>query len=852
MKNSIGESAAYYELAQILREKGDTRRADFMGEKGRLALQEGRKPLDDWKDSLRQELSHELFDDSSDPSMALLSYSSKAPKSGNINRRYGEILDNQSSVKLDSQQQIANAPQVNPSEVLMKYGSPEFTEPLPPNPSLSTVQPKFADITPNLVPAPIPRSSSSIAARPRTQSEAINASPLLPAAPPVPPNLRLAARPNRDIAFPPEMVIPQEDTQATPVLIADADQVGKPATIATPDLEFPVEPTAPQAIAQGLPQTPAPIALAAPPSPQTESEPVQEMEKVIIVLDTPKIAVPEIPTESPQLAMLGSPTPAGTTHVIPSEKPLENKPEPDNVSEIPEPILFTDDFAGDLLTPDLPVLPTIEPTVEPIVENMEKPTGSVAPPTEEILLPDLTLAEPPPFIEITSPMGVPKIAAKPMQMTIAAPSIRPAQIAVAAPPKQEVKQEVKQEEPSPTGSKLVVETPVIAEPAVGKPQTAELALPRELADSRQQTADAEPLKVEAKKEIVLPQQQPQRQAVERKVVERSAPAKPVQANPVISTVNPLAVEKQNERKTEATDNPASLQLPKPQLDLLAKLQSVQREASPPSADPKNDLPVIPSTTQKVDIPEEVTLARPSEEIVVAEPAKTESKRALTFSASSDSSVIKPKQSKPEPTVSIKENAQIVPKQSKPEQTASIKENVRGVPKQSKSLAESLAESLETGGEKPDTKIRAVPAPVTETKSALKIVEKAENVEKKSTLTKEKTSGAVPVLRLGTGNESGTASRDNNKTVAFSGKIVPSKSEPSQKLIQSNVETVPKLEKKTVTETMPTKLTKNQSELYFTDELEERTLPKSLSLRPVSPQTAQESNNKDRKELTLKM
>ena len=831
LKGSIGEAAAYHELAQILRDKGNPRGADLMDEKGRLAQQDNRrKPLDDWKDNLNQD----LLDERQDSSMVLLDYLSQTPKLGNINRRYREAHDNQSDSYSASPEQMTSTSEVNPTEVLMKYGRPEFTEPLPQSPVPTTVQPKFADINPNMVPVPIPH--SSIAARPQVQTQvqvqtqAQNESPL-PPAPPVPQNQRFAVKPSRNIVFPPEMVIPQED-EANAILIADTNQLGKPATITTSDLELPSAATVLQSTPQAAPQTSVQIASASPStSPaqtQTKPEPETETEMVLLVLESPKNAVSEIPSESQRLAMRELPTRTETTPDKPAEMPKENvqvAPVMDQTNITRVPSMLENDF----LTPDLPVMQTLEPAFE----KTEVPAVST-PQTEVRSSPNLNLEESQSLIEKTSPMEAPRIAAAPERMAVAAPSSRPAQIAVVPP----VKQEGKHEESAPMVSTLIAETPTIptvaAQPAqaqappvvaqetvvqetVAPGKAATLLVESKIVPKKETKTVFPPiaapvektkdLKVESKKQVTPPQSpRTQRQVVRQ----------PVQ-------VNPSAAEKpKEERKSEMTDNSDSIQLPVPQLDLLAKFygnsQSSQRTAHQgigvKDAGVKNEIPVIPPTARNVEVPAKAPPAKPSVRIVANESTETGAGKALSFGETSDLSASQSKPSKTGPSASIKESTSAVPSQTK------------------------SADS----GKKSNTKIKAVQ----ETKPSLRIV------EKKADSSKEKASVVeTTVLKLGTDDESEAVSKDDDKTIAFSGEIVPLKINHPQKLTKSSSDAVSKLEKKTVTETTPKKLLQTEPELNFIDESEQKTLSRSVSLHSPTPQTAR-SNNLNQKELTLKL
>ena len=205
MKASIGESAAYDELAQVLREKGNLSGADLMNEKGRIAKQNQTQPLD----NLRDELNQELNDSGIGSGMALLTYSSKTPKMGSINRRYREVLDGNQAPQPKPGEQIAAAAEINPADVMMKYGRPEYVEMPVPSLPASTAQPKFSDIATNSAPSPqpAPRLRGSIAARSVDTSKVAKAAPPLPPAPPVPPRQMLAVRPDRAISFPAEMDI---------------------------------------------------------------------------------------------------------------------------------------------------------------------------------------------------------------------------------------------------------------------------------------------------------------------------------------------------------------------------------------------------------------------------------------------------------------------------------------------------------------------------------------------------------------------------------------------------------------------------------------------------------------------
>lgn len=88
LKKSINEADAYFEIADVLRERGNTSGADIMAEKGRLAQARQPKPLDQLKEELQIE-----FDDDEKDIPELLAYASKTPKIGSINQRYNKFFE---------------------------------------------------------------------------------------------------------------------------------------------------------------------------------------------------------------------------------------------------------------------------------------------------------------------------------------------------------------------------------------------------------------------------------------------------------------------------------------------------------------------------------------------------------------------------------------------------------------------------------------------------------------------------------------------------------------------------------------------------------------------------------------
>ncbi|MCL2305073.1 MAG: hypothetical protein FWC43_06985 [Planctomycetaceae bacterium] len=321
LKGSIGDAAAYHELAQILREKGNSRGADLMDQKGRLAQQERRKSFDKIETfgKLEGGLNQELIDENA---MALQTYSSKVPKLGSINRRYSGILDDQSEMKLDTLEQLAQVPKVNPVEVIRKYGRPRFEASNAMFPGLPGSN-DASDFVVSMQSAPLPQVSVTVQTSDvetemvsELEAQAKSSIPSLPAAPAVPPNQRIAVRPDRAIVFPPEMKIPSEnDVPADFALLAETGPVGKATTSTAPSQEFPIT------------------------------------------------AMAELVGESPKLAMRDSSVPTK-----PVEKPLTTDP----FSEVP--LLLEKDFTP----PAMPQLPMPEPTTEKTGEETGKPTPGVS------------------------------------------------------------------------------------------------------------------------------------------------------------------------------------------------------------------------------------------------------------------------------------------------------------------------------------------------------------------------------------------------------------------------------------------------------------------------------------------
>ena len=327
LKGSIGEAAAYHELAQILREKGNARGADLMDQKGLLAQQDYRRSLDKLEILRREEnLNQELVDEKA---LALLTYSSKTPKLGSINRRYGDVLGGRTNERLDYRERQAQIPRVNPAQVMAKYGRPKFTDTtdvmfptLPASNELSNTTSDFVLSTP---PAPIPQ--ASIAAKPLEKEEvemrSAENTPALPPAPAVPPNQRLAAaRPSRTVVFPPPMTIhPGEDSA---IAALETGQGGSEKTITTPPAELPAQ-----------------VASVTPSLPKMESAVEPKAESAPIV------------SESPKIAMRETSVPAGATPVKPAPAALE-------VGNVK--------VEDDLFKPATPASPTVEKPVEKKVD----------------------------------------------------------------------------------------------------------------------------------------------------------------------------------------------------------------------------------------------------------------------------------------------------------------------------------------------------------------------------------------------------------------------------------------------------------------------------------------------------
>ena len=302
LKGSIGEAAAYHEIAQILREKGNSDGAGLMDQKGLLAQQDHRRSLDKLERLGKEEnLQQELIDERA---MALLTYSSKTPKLGSINRRYSEVLGDQTSGRSNYREQLAQTPRINPAEVMIKYGRPRFSESsdamFPTLPSSGEYVGETSGVASSSS-APMPQAS--------VKNTPTNA-PALPTPPSVMPNQRVATRPDRTVVFPPKMSIHQEDGES---IIATSEFPVDPQLIREPNLQY-------QAETSGEPQ---------------------------------------------RLAARDVSQPTRMTSALPTETSLDLEPAPatwetDEVNIIQEPpSQFEDDFR-----PTTSVLPVLEPRVE--------------------------------------------------------------------------------------------------------------------------------------------------------------------------------------------------------------------------------------------------------------------------------------------------------------------------------------------------------------------------------------------------------------------------------------------------------------------------------------------------------
>ncbi len=695
LKVAVGESEAYHELAQILREKGNSRGAELMEEKGRVAKLENRKPIIDLKERLKDDLNQELTEDSS---MELLTYSSKTPKMGSINRRYMGILEGNGEAAPKPETQITAAPEVNPTEVMQKYGRPEFMEAPLPNPSVSTAQPKFSDINPN---------RNSIAAKPVDETyPAPTIASTLPAAPPIPPRQALAARPNREIAAPSDPAVQTQGGPSASELLAKAGKSGKPIAIATPNLALSkeatvFEPPTPNTDFSGrlvgdpqpVQQVPPQITPAIPSPPPTKKEVAGidpfKPETEIVIPELPKIALRENSVDS------------GFATTKPRQAETSEPNSTPNAGQ--DPLPFEDDF---LNTPIEPVLPSLEPIAEPpkestspaneVLPNLnlsDKPTREQAQtgPTLPEMIPnprlDLPIAQnsaptqsetppqnpaqtqvqPQPQVQAQPQANTPKSTnrvnspksgqysnfgpsqRKPVPAGSASTNSRPTQIAIAAPPKQEVKQELRanaapkvQLETPPPNSTLIVETTTIPEPM---PSSG----PKEPAPQASSTISALRPEERFADKIGLPHLGP-------RVAMRT------EAVPSITSTNEPIVQKLDEPKIEPK--------PQPEFKREEKIES-KPEPTPAPIAPPVDKVVEKTIEPKIERkPEAVVELKPQTALPLQKPQDRPANRRVAVPPKPEPPESKPSQ--PEPSKSAPANPQIAQK-AEPQKAETVAE-----------------------------------------------------------------------------------------------------------------------------------------------------------------------------------
>lgn len=145
LKQSVGETRAYREIAATLRQRGDARGANHFDEKALIAERTRPQPLDNLKEELNREIAK-----ADDPELELFNYTSKTPRVGSINQRFLALVEGERPEMgmYNGEHYIASSVPTpyTAQELMERYGVRSVHE-IPYVPS--SPQPRFSDIAPS-------------------------------------------------------------------------------------------------------------------------------------------------------------------------------------------------------------------------------------------------------------------------------------------------------------------------------------------------------------------------------------------------------------------------------------------------------------------------------------------------------------------------------------------------------------------------------------------------------------------------------------------------------------------------------------------------------------------------------